>query len=191
MTEQLPSKDVIPLIQHLIYCVNGCEFNGMPNTADACRKAIAEIDRLRVALTGISTCSTCEACRGAAALALGDWEVTCRPLMHIFREQGKPCVCGVVPWGQPSNTPEEIDRLNADMAWIRRRTGFWGEVPKDQAETVVDCETCRGTGTIDETLGGEFFSNPSAPCPDCDGLGEFTRAAQPPRDGWDANGSPV
>jgi DnaJ-class molecular chaperone len=33
------------------------------------------------------------------------------------------------------------------------------------------CDTCRGVGTIDETLGGEHFSNPAAPCPDCDGKG--------------------
>lgn len=30
-----------------------------------------EVTRLRAALTGISTCSTCEACRGAATRALG------------------------------------------------------------------------------------------------------------------------
>ena len=47
MTDPVPSKELLSLIQHLIYCVNGCEFNGMPNTADACRKAIAEIERLQ------------------------------------------------------------------------------------------------------------------------------------------------
>lgn len=34
-----------------------------------------------------------------------------------------------------------------------------------------ECDTCGGEGTIDETLGGEHFSNPEAPCPDCDGKG--------------------
>ncbi len=29
------------------------------------------------------------------------------------------------------------------------------------------CETCRDTGEVDETLGGEPTSNPHAPCPDC------------------------
>jgi hypothetical protein len=29
------------------------------------------------------------------------------------------------------------------------------------------CTTCRGTGEIDETLGGISTSNPHAPCPDC------------------------
>lgn len=35
------------------------------------RRLIEEIHRLRTALTGVSTCGTCEACRGAARLALG------------------------------------------------------------------------------------------------------------------------
>jgi hypothetical protein len=29
------------------------------------------------------------------------------------------------------------------------------------------CTTCRGIGYVDETLGGEPFSNSEAPCPDC------------------------
>lgn len=33
------------------------------------------------------------------------------------------------------------------------------------------CDTCEGEGTVDETLGGEFFSDPEAKCPDCDGAG--------------------
>jgi hypothetical protein len=41
----------------------------------------------------------------------------------------------------------------------------------------IDCETCRGAGTVDERLGGEHFSNPKAECPDCGGLGEITRPA--------------
>lgn len=39
------------------------------------------------------------------------------------------------------------------------------------------CETCEGLGTIDETLGGHSFSDPKAPCPDCDGKGWWRRAA--------------
>lgn len=39
------------------------------------------------------------------------------------------------------------------------------------------CETCEGLGTIDETLGGESFSNPKATCPDCDGQGWWTPRA--------------
>ena len=41
------------------------------------------------------------------------------------------------------------------------------------------CETCDGIGTIDETLGGEHFSNPKAECPDCDGNGYWIRRSQP------------
>lgn len=34
-------------------------------------------------------------------------------------------------------------------------------------EPAEDCETCCGTGEVDETLGGIGTSNPHAPCPDC------------------------
>lgn len=37
----------------------------------------------------------------------------------------------------------------------------------------IQCETCQGTGKINETLGGHSFSDPSATCPDCDGSGEI------------------
>jgi hypothetical protein len=30
---------------------------------------------------------------------------------------------------------DEIAKLESDLAWIRRRTGFWGEVPKEQSDT--------------------------------------------------------
>lgn len=33
--------------------------------------------------------------------------------------------------------------------------------------TSEDCETCGGSGEIDETLGGIAPSNPHASCPDC------------------------
>lgn len=36
----------------------------------------------------------------------------------------------------------------------------------------IQCETCQGTGKINEVLGGYSFSDPSATCPDCDGHGE-------------------
>ena len=37
----------------------------------------------------------------------------------------------------------------------------------------IQCETCQGTGKINEVLGGYSFSDPSATCPDCDGSGEL------------------
>jgi hypothetical protein len=43
-----------------------------PDHADLCVWLLEENERLRTTLTGISTCSTCEACRGAAQRALGD-----------------------------------------------------------------------------------------------------------------------
>ena len=51
-----------------------------------------------------------------------------------------------------------------------------------QSMSAVDdehmCETCRGSGTIDDTLGGEWNSNPVAECPDCDGLGYLVSCAK-------------
>jgi hypothetical protein len=41
------------------------------------------------------------------------------------------------------------------------------------SDSTRECETCQGTGTIDERQGGEHFSNPMARCPDCDGKGYF------------------
>ena len=49
-----------------------------------------------------------------------------------------------------------------------------------EVDMVIDCETCGGEGTVDETLGGEFFSNPNATCPDCHGLGEVTLTRRVP-----------
>jgi DnaJ-class molecular chaperone len=40
-----------------------------------------------------------------------------------------------------------------------------------QREYEMECETCDGKGTIDETLGGEPFSNQYEECPDCRGKG--------------------
>lgn len=45
--------------------------------------------------------------------------------------------------------------------------------PDETAGSTRECETCRGRGTIDETLGGERFSSREAKCPDCDGKGYF------------------
>ena len=44
---------------------------------------------------------------------------------------------------------------------------------------ILECETCSGTGKIDERLGGYSFSNPESKCPDCDGNGEYYLEPQP------------
>lgn len=43
------------------------------------------------------------------------------------------------------------------------------DIAQSIAPKTQHCETCGGTGEIDETLGGESFSDPHAKCPDCDG----------------------
>ncbi|EPC3488061.1 hypothetical protein ACRZCU_000151 [Citrobacter freundii] len=56
---------------------------------------------------------------------------------------------------------------------------FWfGYDPAAPQQEVRQCETCTGTGKIDERLGGYSFSNPAAKCPDCDGSGEYYPAPQ-------------
>ena len=45
------------------------------------------------------------------------------------------------------------------------------EQPEGVPHMKAWCETCQGTGEIDETLGGESFSSRHTPCPDCDGKG--------------------
>jgi len=49
----------------------------------------------------------------------------------------------------------------------------------EAAKQYVECETCQGLGTIDETLGGWSTDNPAATCPDCDGVGEARRFHRP------------
>ena len=47
----------------------------------------------------------------------------------------------------------------------------WPDENRDQDDR--KCEACDGVGTIDESLGGEAFSNPASTCPDCDGRGYY------------------
>jgi hypothetical protein len=135
----------------------------------------------------------------------------------------------------------EIERLNSDLAWIRRRTGFWGEVPQttpsDKREA-PHCPTCgcglphnafisgnqvmgwRPSDFVQAVEATRFIMAPAEEGkPAFEQIGErmyiargdegakqayawprpiiviptieTIRAAQPPRDGWDANGSPT
>lgn len=64
------------------------------------KSLVAENERLRTCLTGISTCSTCEACRGAALRALGERTVAeinaavDERLDRVERELGAPSTTG-------------------------------------------------------------------------------------------------
>ena len=62
-------------------------------------------------------------------------------------------------------------------------------IAADEAEHGVcaQCGTCGGVGTYDERLGGEFFSNPQAPCPDCDGLGVYAKPMTPDEEAEQVN----
>lgn len=77
MTDPVPSKDLFSAVKEFD------EWNAVTGALPdhtswnyECRSimedADKEIARLRLALAGVSTCSTCEACRGAALRALGE-----------------------------------------------------------------------------------------------------------------------
>ena len=83
-------------------------------------------------------------------------------------------------------TPEhDIDGIAARDATIKLQDGRIAELKlrvsqleaelsaERAAPEPIQCETCQGTGKINETLGGYGFSDPSATCPDCDGSGEI------------------
>jgi len=42
----------------------------------------------------------------------------------------------------------------------------------DEREEWLECETCQGTGKIDQRLGG-YCEDGVVDCPDCDGTGEY------------------
>jgi prepilin-type N-terminal cleavage/methylation domain-containing protein len=64
-------------------------------------------------------------------------------------------------WG---NTRSAFGLLKRADEW---KDTDWGGGSYAMSATKLWCETCEGLGTIDETLGGEHFSNPKAECPDC------------------------
>lgn len=47
-----------------------------------------------------------------------------------------------------------------------------------------ECEACNGDGFYDERLGGEFFSNPKARCPDCNGSGDIFSEVKTKKSKW-------
>lgn len=82
MTDPVPSKDLLPFTWEwdadartwrlsMVEMGDGL-LAGYDHLAGYYeRRLIEEIQRLRTALRGVQSCSTCEACRGAATLALG------------------------------------------------------------------------------------------------------------------------
>lgn len=64
--EQPPSKDQLRLWRQRVE-----NFGGFQLTKPESLALFDRIDKLETALTGIQSCSTCEACRGAATRALG------------------------------------------------------------------------------------------------------------------------
>lgn len=75
-----------------------------------------------------------------------------------------------------SRPPSLLD----DKVWLEDNAFFVSPEHLDVVHlaispTKVWCDTCEGTGEVDETLGGESFSGRDTPCPDCDGKGWWER----------------
>lgn len=54
---------------------------------------------------------------------------------------------------------DKVDEMDLRMVFAREHLGLTLIQPA--------CSTCRGKGTVDETLGGRGTSSSEAPCPDC------------------------
>lgn len=87
------------------------------------------------------------------------------------------------PTPDAKNSPREVTLQQAlcvlENAALEGTVLYGDDIPRFRA--AVDritqhtqlCETCRGVGTVDLTLGGISTSDPAAHCPDCDGRGEI------------------
>lgn len=71
MTDPVPSKErVDQILGYLNQCADS-QFRYFEISPETSRELLAYMRSLQTALTGIQSCSTCEACRGAATIALG------------------------------------------------------------------------------------------------------------------------
>lgn len=81
----------------------------------------------------------------------------------------------------------EIDKLNAELAFIRRRTGFWGEVPKQEpppSRDLIDYGYAPGQYAgkcLDCMQWMDFVDKRCRVCKPC-AEKRRDRASQPPRD---------
>lgn len=93
MTDPVPSKEWTLLAEGREYAehLKGTNIPGYTVVEDLTN----EIERLRNALRGIQSCSTCEACRGAATMALG----TSQPPPAVR------CVCGEGSYASTDQCP--------------------------------------------------------------------------------------
>lgn len=103
---------------------------------------------------------------------------------------------GIPPLGGPNPIAADEDKCRCSLRTRLVGDGCQYCNPKLHAELLADeaehgvcaqCGTCGGVGTYDERLGGEFFSNPQAPCPDCDGLGVYAKPMTPDEEAEQVN----
>jgi hypothetical protein len=82
------------------------------------------------------------------------------------------CQCGATSVLR-SDLCADVIPTDATINWLRCELCPPTPLAGEPAVETIECECCRGVGTIDERLGGYGFSNPAATCPDCDGHGEI------------------
>lgn len=74
-------------------------------------------------------------------------------------------------WDEEQNIHHLSAAMNNLSFIVEKDLQGWEDVLEESSSTKIWCETCEGTGIIDETLGGISTSNRECPCPDCDGKG--------------------
>lgn len=118
MTDPVPSKEQVESATKCFTQANRCFSDGVCDyrNCEAGRTLIEEIERLRTALRGVQSCSTCEACRGAATLALGGAKA--KPAHERESPHCSTCACGLAP--EPPADAKDAARyrwLRADNAY--------------------------------------------------------------------------
>lgn len=153
MTDPVPSKDQLKLWRLRVERYGGMQLTKPESLAmfdlierlqrenDTCglqcsatlKSLVAENERLRTALTGISTCSTCEVCRGAAERALGcEWCQQGIPKSADGRRHESQY--GV--WACSAQPPDPARRVACET-----EDGLLSIHRADE-----DCDVCRGNG---------------------------------------------
>lgn len=120
MTDPVPSKESFDLLPTRLR-IKAARGGVIPIHDITLTEAADEIERLQTALRGIASCSTCEACRGAATMALGG--ATPEP------EAGRNIHLPIATWAQALDIIgqcAEIDAMDDHAtAWTQEANKFF------------------------------------------------------------------
>lgn len=143
-SEPLPSKDVSDLIKYYP------PYQGYKQGREVVEEGavticmlLAEIERLHTALRGVQSCSTCEACRGAATLALGGqssepasgkWSLKDVGINIRADHPAPEPASALRPDGMPEPSLEVLKRVAARMREIGPDTAYLAQWAVEQIE---------------------------------------------------------